>query len=223
MAVIYQERLSDSPFVQTIWQTQATRDGCNIVVADSSWDMLIFRREGKLQLSVWGAMTQAQSIPHDGGSECLGIRFKLGTVMPHLQTNDLLDAGIALPDASKQSFWLQGSAWQFPTYENVETFIERLVREGLLMRDPVVDAALQGQIEAVSLRSLQRHFVQTTGLTYKAIQQIERAQQAVTLLGQGLSILDTSYQLGYFDQAHMTNALKRFTGQTPAQILRAKV
>ena len=93
MSVIYQERPSDSPFVQTIWQTQATSDGADVVVADSSWDMLVFQREGKLQLSVWGAMTQAQSIPHDEGSECLGIRFKLGTAMPHLQTHDLLDAG----------------------------------------------------------------------------------------------------------------------------------
>ena len=220
MAVVYQERLSDSPFVQTIWHTQATSDGSNVVVADSSWDMLVFRREGKLQLSVWGAMTQAQAIPHDEGSECLGIRFKLGTAMPHLQTNDLLDAGIALPEAASQSFWLSGSAWQFPDYENVDTFVARLVREGLLVRDPVVDVVLQGQTDAVSLRSLQRHFVQTTGLTYKAIQQIERAQQAAALLGQGLSILDTSDQLGYFDQSHLTNSLKRFVGQTPAQILR---
>jgi hypothetical protein len=221
MAVIYQERPSESPFVQTIWQTQATQDGCNVVVADSSWDMLLFQREGKMQLSVWGAMTKATPIAHDEGSECLGIRFKLGTVMPHLSTNNLLDAGIALPEAASHSFWLSGSTWEFPTYENVDTFVARLVREGLIVRDPVVDAVLQGQTETVPLRSLQRHFVQTTGLTYKAIQQIERAQQAAALLGRGLSILDTSDQLGYFDQAHMTNSLKRFVGQTPAQILHA--
>jgi methylphosphotriester-DNA--protein-cysteine methyltransferase len=42
----------------------------------------------------------------------------------------------------------------------------------------------------------------------------------MTLLRQGASILDTVYQAGYFDQPHLTRALKRFTGQTPAQIAR---
>jgi len=42
----------------------------------------------------------------------------------------------------------------------------------------------------------------------------------MTLLHQGTSILDAVYKAGYFDQPHMTRALKRFTGQTPAQIAR---
>lgn len=40
----------------------------------------------------------------------------------------------------------------------------------------------------------------------------------MTLLHQGTSILDTVYKAGYYDQSHMTNSLKRFLGQTPAQI-----
>ena len=222
MAVTYKERPSDSPFVQTIWQATAISDGSDMVAADSSWDMIIVRQDGKIGLTVWGAMTQARTIAHNEGADLLGIRFKLGTAMPKLGTNDLPDAGIALPDAASHTFWLDGSAWQFPDYENVDTFVARLVGEGLIIRDPVVDAVLQGQTEAVSLRSSQRHFVQTTGLTFKAIRQIERAQQAAALLQRGQSILDTMEQLGYFDQSHLTNSLKRFTGQTPAQILRVK-
>ena len=61
-----------------------------------------------------------------------------------------------------------------------------------------------------------------TGLTPKAIQQIERARQAAARLEQGASILDTVYELGYFDQPHMTKSLKHLIGQTPAQILRLK-
>jgi methylphosphotriester-DNA--protein-cysteine methyltransferase len=41
------------------------------------------------------------------------------------------------------------------------------------------------------------------------------------MLQQGASILDTVYSLGYFDQPHLTHALKRFMGQTPAQFARA--
>jgi len=53
------------------------------------------------------------------------------------------------------------------------------------------------------------------------VQQIQRAWQATALLGQGTSILDTAYRLGYFDQAHLTNSLRRYMGQTPAQISQA--
>jgi AraC-like DNA-binding protein len=34
-----------------------------------------------------------------------------------------------------------------------------------------------------------------------------------------MSILDTVYQAGYFDQAHLTRSLRRFIGQTPAQLM----
>jgi len=90
----------------------------------------------------------------------------------------------------------------------------------LLVRDPVVQAVLQGQLQELSVRAVQYRFLQATGLTHRTVQQIERAQHAMTLLRQGASIPDTVYQAGYFDQPHLTRALKRFVGQTPAQIAR---
>jgi methylphosphotriester-DNA--protein-cysteine methyltransferase len=52
------------------------------------------------------------------------------------------------------------------------------------------------------------------------IHQIERARRAAELLAGGMPILDTVHETGYFDQSHLTYGLKRFIGQTPAQILR---
>ncbi|MBD2683429.1 MULTISPECIES: helix-turn-helix domain-containing protein, partial [Nostoc] len=78
---------------------------------------------------------------------------------------------------------------------------------------------IQGYTPDISVRSLQYRFLRATGLTQKTIQQIERAHCAVSLLEQGTSILDTSFKLGYFDQAHLTNSLKHFIGKTPAQII----
>ncbi len=43
-----------------------------------------------------------------------------------------------------------------------------------------------GQPPAMSLRTVRRRFLLTTGLTYKAISQIGRAQQAQTLLEPGM-------------------------------------
>jgi AraC-like DNA-binding protein len=86
------------------------------------------------------------------------------------------------------------------------------------VRDPVVEAAIRGHTPDMSIRSLQYRFLQATGLTHKTIQQIERARFAVSLLERGTPILDAAFELGYFDQAHLTNSLKRFIGRTPAHI-----
>ncbi len=114
--------------------------------------------------------------------------------------------------------WLHGSAWELPTFENADVFVDRLIRKGILVRDPLVEAVIRGHTPDVSMRSLQYRFLQATGLTHKTIQQIERARSAVSLLEQGTPISDTALELGYFDQARLTNSLKRFIGKTPAQI-----
>jgi methylphosphotriester-DNA--protein-cysteine methyltransferase len=82
-----------------------------------------------------------------------------------------------------------------------------------------VEAALQGQLKDLSIRTARRHFLRTTGLTQKAIRQIERARYATVLLQEGKSILDVVYEAGYYDQSHLTRSLKYFIGQTPTQIM----
>ena len=42
------------------------------------------------------------------------------------------------------------------------------------------------------------------------------------LLAAGCSIANTVFMAGYADQPHLTRALKQLTGQTPAQIVRAR-
>ncbi len=222
MTFILEERPSDSSFVKTIWRAQSEDAGSFILIAATHWEMVVTRYGGKTTFTVRGPETKATPLHYQRtGVEWLGIRFKLGTFLPHLPPGHLLDRrDVNLPEATSQSFSLQGSAWEFPTFENADTFVERLVREGLLVRDPVVEAVLQGQLQELSVRAVQYRFLQATGLTHRTVQQIERARHAMTLLRQGASIPDTVYQAGYFDQPHLTRALKRFVGQTPAQIAR---
>ena len=153
----------------------------------------------------------------------LWIRFSLGTFMPHLPTRTLLDAETVLPDASSRSFWLGGSAWPFPDHENADAFVERLVREGVLARDPVVCAASAGlSPQGLSPRTLRHRFLRATGLAQGAICQIDRANRAAACLRRGVSIPDVVHEAGYFDQAHMTRSLKRWVGVTPARIATAR-
>lgn len=218
MSVIYEDRSPDSPFLATIWRTQVLSDGCDIVSADMCWDMLIVTQENKLKVSVWGPMSKSARIPHTKGQEWIGIRFKPGTFIPRLSASNIVNQGIELPQATGKSFWLDSSTWECPTYENVETFVNRLVRGDLLFRDPVVEAALQNCPQANSSRTIQRRFLRVTGLTQRTVRAIERAQQAASLLRSGKTILDTVHEAGYADQQTMTKSLKRLMGLTPAQI-----
>jgi AraC-like DNA-binding protein len=223
MNFVFEGRPSDSPFVESVWYTESHEAGSFISQAEVNWGMVLSRYEGKTRLTVRGPETKATPAESPAGAEFIGITFKLGTFMPNLPLKTIMDrSDLTLPDASSQSFWLNSSTWQFPTFENADTFVERLVREGLIAREPVVEAAMQGHVNDMSLRTVQYRFLHATGLTQATVRQIQRAQQAVALLRQGTSILDTVFEAGYFDQAHLTRSLKRFTGQTPTQIMGVK-
>ena len=212
-------RESDSPLVEHIWTTTSARDsGSFISSAACHLEMVVTKQRGNIVVTVLGPETQAKLSPITDEAEVFGITFKIGTYLPHLPTTQLVNHGIDLPDATSRSFWFYGSAWEFPTFENADNFLNRMVRQGMLVRDPVVAAVLEEKETYLSLRSVQRRFVHATGLTYKAIQKIERAQKAMRLLEQGMPILDTAFETGYYDQAHLTNALKHLMGRTPAQI-----
>jgi AraC-like DNA-binding protein len=218
MTFTFEYRASDSPLIDMIWRTRSEGGGMFTSTAAAQCEMVITKQQGKLTLSVRGPETRASPSPIPEDAEFFGIAFKLGTFMPNFPT--LVDDALHLPESVRRSFLLHGSVWEFPTYENADTFINRLVRDGLLAHEPIVDAALQGQLPDLSLRSVQRRFLRATGLTHTTVFQIQRAHRAADLLRQGLPILDVVEQAGYTDQPHLTRALKRYMGQTPAQILR---
>ena len=89
--------------------------------------------------------------------------------MPTFLPGTLLNGDVILPEAARQSFWLNGAAWQMPDFDNAETFVERLVRDGLLHREPVVNAVFQAQPLTLSTRTVRRRFLVATGLTPKTI------------------------------------------------------
>jgi AraC-like DNA-binding protein len=220
MLLTFDDRPSDSPFVERIWRARSERAGTLYSIAMSHWEIVVTRYHRNTYITVRGPESKATPFYLSSmGAEWFGIRFRLGTVLPHLPASGLVDGDLNLPDASSKSFWLQGSAWQFPDYDNADTFVGRLAGEGLLVRDPIVETALQGQLKDVSIRTARRHFLRTTGLTQSTIHQIERARYAAVLLRQGVSIVDAVYEVGYFDQPHLTRSLKHFIGQTPAQIM----
>lgn len=216
----FEERPSDSSLIEKIWRTGSERAGTFISEASVQSEMVVMKHQGRISVAVRGPETRATVADCPADAEFLGIVFRVGTFIPSMLPQTVRNRNDAvLPEAGSGSFLLDGSAWELPTFENADTFIARLMRRDLLVRDPAVDALLLGVPTDLSLRQLQRRFLRATGLTWKGMQQIERARHALELLEQGLSISDTIYRVGYFDQPHLTRAMQRFMGRTPARII----
>jgi hypothetical protein len=218
MFIVFEDRPSDSPFVERVWRSHSERADTFWSVATPHWEMVVSKHQGKTSFIVRGPETRATSVECPAEGEWFAIRFKLGTFMPLLPTGDRRDLkDVILPEASTRSFWLDGSAWEHPNFENAETFVKRLATRGLISADPVVTAPTGGKI---SDRTIQRRFLRTTGMTRSTVHQIERARAATLRLRHGHSIQDVVFETGYYDQAHLTRSLKHFVGLTPAQVAR---
>ena len=214
----FEERSSRSPLVGAVWTTRSAHEESFISVAVSPWEIVVTRQAAGTWLTVRGPETKATTAPIPEDAEFFGIQFSLGTFMPILPLRQLVDRSLTLPPATSTSFWLDGSEWELPGPDNADVFVDRLVRAGLLVHDPVTSAAVHDDVEGLSTRSVERRVARATGLTRGVIRQIRRAERAVELLGRGVPAHDVARQAGYADQAHLTRSLNRFVGQTPSQI-----
>lgn len=131
MNLMLEERLSDTPFVAKIWWAQSDRAGAFTSVATNHWEMVVTRYQGQTTFTVRGPETKATPAFCPPETEFLGIVFKPGVYMPPLSPKSLRDRkNVTLPEAAGQTFWLHGSAWQFPNYENVDTFADVAYQAG---------------------------------------------------------------------------------------------
>jgi hypothetical protein len=215
----FETRPADSPYIEAVWRNHCENGGPFISMAVGQWGLVVTKYNGQTSLTVRGPESKATSAYCPPGAEHYGMYLKLGTYIPYLPTDDLRDGGITLPDSAGNSFWLNSRSWQIPEYQNLEIFASRLVRQGLLVQEHNVNAALRGIPTEQSIRSTQRKFLRAVGLTHGVINQIDRARHATMLLKQGYSIIDTIRLAGYSDQPHLTRSLKYYIGQTPAQLL----
>jgi hypothetical protein len=216
----FEERVPRSPLVETIWRTSSERAGTFTSVAVSRWEMVVTRQRGVTSLTVRGPETRASTAPVPGDARFLGITFRHGAFLRHLPVEGLVDHAVELPNATGRSFWLNGSAVPFPTFESADELVGRLVRAGVLVLDPVVAAAVRGEPTTLTPRTVRRRFLRATGLTPGQIRQIDRARQAAALLQSGVSAADTVHETGYFDQPHLSRALRRLMGFSPAELRR---
>lgn len=215
-----EHRPSDSPFITRVWRSRTEREVTEMTaVAYARWDLVFWETDGTVQISVVGPESRAHRVPVPHGAQVsFGINFEFGTVLPWLPASRQVDGLFDLPDVSGRRFHLAGSSWSVPTYDNAEAFVERLVREDVIVRDRLVADVHRGASSDRSPRTVQRRFLASTGLTGAAARQIDRARNAASLIREGAASHDVIEELGYYDQAHLGRSLRHYIGRTPTQL-----
>jgi hypothetical protein len=222
MFLAFEDRPSDSPFVERVWRCHSHGGGGAFYsMAEGNLELVVTRVPGLAFVTLRGPVTKASRVECPPNGEWLAIRFRPGTFLPQLPTSLLLNHSDLNCPVSGDRFWFAGRMWEIPSFENAEAFVGHLARRRIVARDGAVSAVVSGDPQPLTMRSVQRHFLRATGMTHGQFRQIERAPQAVELLRSGWSILDVAHAAGYFDQAHLTRSLKHLIGLTPAKILRA--
>lgn len=214
----FETRASDSPWVDAVWSCTSEQISEMTSVAAVSWGLVFWEREGRAFAGISGPETRTATAPVPEGARFVGIEFAVGTWLRAVPTPSLVDGGVELPDATHGSFRLDGVRWETPGPDDAEALVDRLVRAGALVRDPLVTAVRRGDRPAASARTVERRFRAATGLTQGAVRQIERAREAAVLLAAGDPVADVVSRLAYFDEPHLARALRCYVGRTARQL-----
>jgi hypothetical protein len=217
-----EKRLSDiHPVVQSVNRTVFAHDGRMTFLPDQCWDLTFIRNRHGLMVLRTGLTTRPVEFDYEAGDENFSIAFRPHTLMPLLPGDRMRDEGVMLEMAGPDRFMLGSDVFEIPRIDSVESFVTRLIAREAVETNPLVASVTAGHPMAATERTLQRHFLKTTGLTLKTFSQIARARQATTMLGQGIAAAEVAFTLGYADQPHLIRSLRTFMGATPGQIAQA--
>ncbi|MBQ1092823.1 helix-turn-helix domain-containing protein [Streptomyces sp. B93] len=218
MELPIETRRSDSPWVDEVWTCTSERVTEMTAVAGVRWGLVFWEQDGRAYTAVTGPETRSSTAPVPEGATFTGIEFAVGTSLRAVPTSALVDGGVELPDTTRRTFRLDGARWETPGPDDAEALVERLVRAGVVVRDPLVAEVLRGHSPAVSGRTVERRFRAATGLTRGAVRQIERARTAAGLLAAGAPAAEVVAELDYFDEPHLARALRSYVGRTAGQL-----
>jgi len=214
----FETRRSDSPWVDIVWTCTSEQVTAMTSVAGVRWGLVFWEQDGRAYAGITGPETRTGTAPVPQGATFTGIEFAVGTSLRAVPTPALVDGGVELPDTTRRTFRLDGARWETPGPDDAEALVARLVRAGIVVRDPLVAEVLRRHRPAVSGRTVERRFRAATGLTRGAVRQIERARTAAELLAAGDPAADVVAKLDYFDEPHLARALRSYVGRTAGQL-----
>lgn len=188
-------------------------DSCTHRVTPDGCVDIVFHKAGAVAV---GAMTTFQDV--SSNAVTMGVRFHPGMWGRHfrIDASELTDRMVAL------------EKWRVPeTMEDLARMVEGALRP--VQSETAFERALEwarGRHGSVSMdelanqcnlsaRQLRRVSLERTGLTPKFLMRVLRFRRAAVLLPR-MGGADLAAECGYFDQAHLIQEFREFSGRTPS-------
>jgi AraC-like DNA-binding protein len=216
---MFESSSPDSDVIQFLWCFYPTNNGVYTHHATEYWSFFFKVEHGMTHVYASGPATLSRDFTYIAGGEYWGIVLKTHVFMPRLAKKEILNTNLELP-VTDDAFVFNDERFVIPTYKTAEAFVDQLADNGTVLVNHVVAKALEGA-SRMAPRTIQRHVVQTTGITRQQMARIKRAREAFMLLQKGKTIHEVVALMDYVDQSHLTKSLRLLAGQTPAHILAA--
>ena len=230
-----------TPYIETYWKLQ-TRSLCSpklrSVFPDGCVDIIFNLGPGTVSVNGFtlkptyaclaGTMTILSQVSYMHDSCLIGIRFKPGA-LPAFYPCDLAEIRDQFVDFNDPKLITLLDADDLLN-KRLDNYYEhkKIHRVGRTL--PVVRSmyATNGRVSIqqlaqrhhLSSRTLERLFKADVGIAPKELSSIIRLQALLRRLKQdsaNTTLAQLALEMGYYDQSHLTNELKRFTGRTPGQ------
>jgi AraC-like DNA-binding protein len=176
-----------------------------------------------------GTMTTFSDTMQSSGNSVLGIRFKPGAITAFYQLDLSEITDLAVPHKDNE---LSALVYQSPDLLNDLNlyFLKRRSSKPMAIAAFLAEVhSSNGQIKvaelikrhAMSERKLERIFKNDVGVSIKGMIRLIRFMHTYRVIQSNAakqSLSDIAYTTGYYDQAHLCNEIKAYTGFTPSQL-----
>lgn len=211
-------------------QQRILPDGCVDIILNLGEDC--YTDSGNVRIEngktvLVGPMTRFNLTDIPSGVALTGIRFRPGGFLKFFRFSSLSsirDNTIGLePACSPDLHHLVKKGWPY-----LDAFFTSRYEQNNSSLDPVISdiRSLNGQVKIpqlaarhfISVKQLERKFSEQLGVTPKQFINIVRnraALQAIRSKGHDTTMLDIAIGFGYYDHAHLSNEIKKFSGVPP--------
>jgi hypothetical protein len=138
MSYTYEDKRPDSIYIDKIWHTYTTSDGVFTAGLDGNWDIIIFKGANDIRVTVNGIGKHAVEVPYVADIDSVGIALKPGVFLRDFKGKDIVDSQHTLSKGDISYVKIGDNLFEIPDFDSAEVFVQELVKEGLLLINPVV-------------------------------------------------------------------------------------
>lgn len=214
-------------YIAAYWTVRISGEGKpyeHRVLPDCCTDIIYHQGESALV----GTMTTFKDTIQTPGSFAIGIRFKPGAISAFYTLNLNEVTNLAVPYRDQQL------AEIIKCGKDLQRKLDRYFLDKLDIEHPPIAAVMEdisaykGQLRvadlisrhAMSERKLERLFKQHAGVSVKEMIKLVRFTHVLSAIrsNSASNLTHIANAAGYYDQAHLCNEVKSYTGLTPSQL-----